>query len=296
METVWLEDFICLARVQNFTRAAEERNVTQPAFSRRIKSLENWLGVPLFERSSYPVKLSGAGVEFLPVAKDTIASLTNTRQTIRSEESGNVPFVRFAVLHTISMNYLAGRIDELERQFPQLRVRVYSHHLRTCCQLFAEGICDFLLYYSHATVAPEFNESQFSRQDIGSERLLPVAQTAKAQKLGWSLDDESKILPYLSYDPATFLGTVVDQTIGHHKEHLDITYMDALTETIKRRTLSGSGIAWLPESAVRQEIKQNELSIIGSEKWHAQLNLTLICRPSRLDELSAAIWDSFTDR
>ena len=58
MDINWLGDFACLARTLNFTRAAEERNITQSAFSRRIKSLENWLGVPLIQRSSYPVQLT----------------------------------------------------------------------------------------------------------------------------------------------------------------------------------------------------------------------------------------------
>ena len=46
METKWLEDFLSLARTMNFSRSADERFVTQPAFSRRIKALEVWAGAP----------------------------------------------------------------------------------------------------------------------------------------------------------------------------------------------------------------------------------------------------------
>ena len=52
-----VEDFLSLATSQNFSRSAEERNVTQPAFSRRIQQLEVWVGVPLVDRSTYPTKL-----------------------------------------------------------------------------------------------------------------------------------------------------------------------------------------------------------------------------------------------
>ena len=61
MELKWLEDFLSLARTGSFSRSAEERHVTQPAFSRRIKSLEIWVGVPLVDRSSYPTHLTPAG-------------------------------------------------------------------------------------------------------------------------------------------------------------------------------------------------------------------------------------------
>ncbi|HWU74121.1 MAG TPA: LysR family transcriptional regulator, partial [Sphingomonas sp.] len=51
MELAWLEDFIALSETGNFSRAAELRHVTQPAFSRRIRALEDWVGTPLFERT-----------------------------------------------------------------------------------------------------------------------------------------------------------------------------------------------------------------------------------------------------
>ncbi len=60
METKWLEDFLSLARTMNFSRSADERFVTQPAFSRRIKALEVWAGTPLIDRDAYPIELTTA--------------------------------------------------------------------------------------------------------------------------------------------------------------------------------------------------------------------------------------------
>ncbi len=293
MDLNWLKDFVCLGRTLNFTRAAEERNITQPAFSRRIKSLENWLGVPLILRTTYPVQLSDAGNQFLPVAQETIANLTDIRQTIRAQERGKTAFQRFAVLHTISLNYLAQRIAELEQDIPDLRVRVYSHHLRTCCQLFSEGICDFLLYYSHKDVMPIFDERQYRRKDIGTERMFPVAQTRATQTKGWDLSNpQDKSIPYLGYDPSSFLGTVVDQTIGQRQPPLALTYMDALTEAIKRRTLAGSGVSWLPENVIRRELEEGTLVRVGGPEWQTTLTLSLICSPERLDKIGQFVWDA----
>jgi len=44
MHISWLEDFLVLAAVGNFSRAAEDRHMTQPAFGRRVRALEEWLG------------------------------------------------------------------------------------------------------------------------------------------------------------------------------------------------------------------------------------------------------------
>lgn len=57
MNLSWLEDFLALAESGNFSRAAERRHMTQPAFSRRIRAFEDWLGVALFDRGSHPVTL-----------------------------------------------------------------------------------------------------------------------------------------------------------------------------------------------------------------------------------------------
>ena len=291
MDLNWLQDFACLGRTLNFTRAAEERNITQPAFSRRIKSLEIWLGVPLIERSTYPVQLSDAGVQFLPIARETIVNLTDIRQSIRADERGSAAFQRFAVLHTISVNYLSGRIADLEHSLPDLRVRVYSDNLNACCQFLSEGTCDFLLYYSYKDVAPHLDENLFSRKDIGTEQLIPVAEAGAALTGGWNLSRQDvQDIPYLGYDPSSFLGTVVDQTIGKRKPPLNLRYMDALTESIKRRVLSGSGMAWLPESAVRDEMALGKLVSVGGPEWEATLTLSLFCSLDRLDMTGRGVW------
>jgi LysR family transcriptional regulator, hypochlorite-specific transcription factor HypT len=51
MELIWLEDYFALAEILNFSRAADLRHVTQPAFSRRIKAVESWVGAALFSRT-----------------------------------------------------------------------------------------------------------------------------------------------------------------------------------------------------------------------------------------------------
>ncbi|MGB3555545.1 MAG: LysR family transcriptional regulator [Jannaschia sp.] len=293
MDLNWLQDFICLARTLNFTRAAKERNITQPAFSRRIKSLESWLGAPLIMRSTYPVQLSEAGRQFLPVAVETLADLTDIRQTIRAQEQGTTAFQRIAVLHTISVNYLSRRIAEFENVIPDLRVRVYSDNLRTCCQLLSDGTCDFLLYYRHHAVQPVFEEAQFARKDIGTEQMIPVAQTEAARAGGWNLDvGGGADIPYLGYDPSSFLGAVVDQTIGNRKPRLALRYMDALTEAIKRRMLAGSGIAWLPESVVGEELASGAIARVGGDAWDATLTLSLFCSLDRLDPTGRTVWDA----
>ena len=294
MDLNWLRDFISLGRTLSFTRAAEERNITQSAFSRRIKSLESWAGVALIDRASFPVKLTPEGEQFLPVAKEAVVHLLGARQAIRDQDIGEHPFLRFAVLHTISVNFLSTKIEELEHSIANLRTRVISDSLSTCCQLLTDGACDFLLCYRHPGSALVLDESQFSRKDIAIDKLLPVAQTKKATLEKWKLPgSEQSHLPYLAYDRASFLGSVVEHITGNRSAHFDIRYVDSLVEAIKRRTLAGGGIAWLPHSSVKVELASGELIRVGDKSWEATMDLSLFCSPDRLDSIGVQLWDSF---
>ena len=61
MHVTWLKDFLALAPSCNFSRAAIERHSSQPAFSRRVRALEEWLGISLFERGARSLSLTEAG-------------------------------------------------------------------------------------------------------------------------------------------------------------------------------------------------------------------------------------------
>ena len=61
MNFSWFKDLVHLASTGNFSRAAELSNISQPAFSRRIKALEEWVGTTLVERTRQPVTLTPAG-------------------------------------------------------------------------------------------------------------------------------------------------------------------------------------------------------------------------------------------
>lgn len=75
LELKWLEDFIALAGTRSFSQAAEKRFVTQPAFSRRIRSLEDALGLTLVNRQRTPVELTEAGQLFLVTARSVVEQL-----------------------------------------------------------------------------------------------------------------------------------------------------------------------------------------------------------------------------
>ncbi|NOC46036.1 MULTISPECIES: LysR family transcriptional regulator [unclassified Ruegeria] len=291
MDLNWLRDFECLARTLNFTRASDERNITQSAFSRRIKALESWVGLPLVNRATYPVQLTEAGKQFLPVAQAAISQLSESRQSLRDADRGDSRFIRFSVLHTIAVNFLATRIEELQKQIPELRTRVLSDSLSTCCDLLVEGAVDILLCYYHHTVSPMIDETAFERKDLLKDRLIPVAAAQPVRTLGWDLSrQDGPPIPYLAYDRSSFLGMVVENTVDRKPQNTETIYVDSLVETIKRRLMTGSGFAWMPETSISAELDQGLLVPIGDDAWCATLTISAFSNPASLDQIAHQLW------
>ncbi len=297
MDLNWLEDFVCLARTRNFTRAAHERNVTQSAFSRRIRSLEIWVGTPLIDRSTYPVRLSEAGEEFLPVAKELMLSLQRTRDHLRTRDRGGLKFHSFAATHAVSINHLAPMLRDLEADDPTVRTRVVSGDLHACCQLLSEGDCDFMLVYRHREVPLTLDEEEFERIDLGRERLLPVAAPDPDGTAMWRLPGSAgSPIPYLAYAKGAFLRSVVDHMLNGRRVALEIRHLDAFGEALKSMTIRGGGLSWLPESAIWEAIEDGRLAPAGGDEWCAELSLSMFASPSRLDDSGQRVWSFFRER
>jgi len=96
VNTTQLECFLAVARYLNFSRAAEAVQITQPAVSRQITSLEEELGVRLFMRTSKKVELTVSGIQFIDDARE-ILRIAETAKERYLSHSGNTSLVHFEI-------------------------------------------------------------------------------------------------------------------------------------------------------------------------------------------------------
>src|SRR5258707_6277867 len=87
MDSRWLLDFLTLAETSSFTRAAKLRNVSQAAFSRRIKTLEMRLRITLIDRTTSPPRLTSDGEAFREQAAEIVQQIAEARQSISGADS-----------------------------------------------------------------------------------------------------------------------------------------------------------------------------------------------------------------
>jgi len=294
MDTNWLEDFVCFARTMNFTKAAAERNITQSAYSRRIQSLEVWLGAELIDRKTFPATLSNAGNEFLPVAKQMLHALYRGRDEIRSRAHTGSDTLRFAAPHSISIHNLMPLLSRLVGIIPDLKTQVISDNLYNCCDQHSEQNCDFLMCYRFPGVPIMLDEQKFRHIEIGVERLLPVyAPHSFADANGRLPGADQPPMPYLRYSSGSFLGAVTERIVSAKKPNLKIRHVDAFSEALKSLCLRGAGVAWLPEVSIARELAEGKLAIAGDDEWCAELKLAVYTEPERHERQSKIAWEFF---
>ncbi len=134
----WFEDFLSLAKNNNFSRAAEERHVTQSAFSRRIKALELWIGVPLVDRSTYPTELTDEGKIFTKKAREVVLMMHGIKNEFHEMRIKGEHTLHFTSLHTTALTFFPKWLIDIERDLGALSTRLEADSMHNCVQNMTE--------------------------------------------------------------------------------------------------------------------------------------------------------------
>lgn len=265
MELKWLEDFLSLAETRSFSRSAEERRVTQSAFSRRIRALEVWLGTTLLDRSTYPITLTPEGRSFRETAEEVARMIYLSRTEFRARGGPpNARIITVTALHTLCLTFLPRWLTRIRARIGPVTSRVLPDNYDVCVQALVDGGYDFLLTFHHPSIPVALDPERFPHLVVGRDSLAAVA--APAQIEGWAR--EARGLPLLQYSRGSFLGlltSVAQGQDGAPPTYLAHTNENSMAEALKFMALEGHGVAWLPRSLVAGEIASDTLRVVAAE-------------------------------
>jgi DNA-binding transcriptional LysR family regulator len=126
MELRHLRYFVAVAEQLNFRRAAEKLHMAQPPLSAQIKSLEQELGVRLFERTTRSVRLTHAGTVFLEESRAVLAASMQAEQRARDAEHGLAGTLRIGIIAPVANAWLAGILRGFRQQFPGVQLSLFE--------------------------------------------------------------------------------------------------------------------------------------------------------------------------
>jgi DNA-binding transcriptional LysR family regulator len=124
MEMHQVRYFLAVAKNRNFTRGADECNVSQPSLTRAIKQLEGEFGGDLFRRERPQAQLTELGERMLPLLTQCYESAVSARELAMSMKKGEVASLRLALSHTFDINLLMPHLNEVRQRFDRLDCRL----------------------------------------------------------------------------------------------------------------------------------------------------------------------------
>ncbi|WP_210542137.1 LysR substrate-binding domain-containing protein [Rhodoferax sp. PAMC 29310] len=280
METKWLEDFVSLAETRSFSRSAQLRHVTQPAFSRRIQSLEAWAGTDLVDRSSYPTRLTPAGETLYDQSLEVLQSLQSTRAMLRGHTAAGRDVIEFAVPHTLAFTFFPAWLSNLREKFGPMKSRLIALNVHDAVMRLVEGSCDLLIAYHHPSQPYQLDAERYEMVSLGEEVIAPYVKPDADGAPAFLLPGRpGQPLPYLAYAPGAYLGQMVDLILKGSGTaiHFDRVYETDMAEGLKAMALEGHGIAFLPHSAVKKDLRAKRL-VSAQAPGLANLQITMEVR------------------
>ncbi|MFP3567032.1 LysR substrate-binding domain-containing protein [Paraburkholderia sp. SIMBA_030] len=293
MEIKWIEDFIALARYQSFSRAAEFRNVTQSGFSRRIQSLEQWVGADLIDRSSFPPTLTPAGRLFQEAAEDILEKLFDTRAIIRTEQRMAGKGLQIAAGHTIALNFLPAWLKTLTAHFGEVRARVIPTNVHDSILMLVNGNCELMFAYHHPELPLHLDPARYQHLTVGVDTFMPVCRPNERSAPAFRLPGTAnRPLPLISYTETSYFGRCLALLLGQATAApaLQLHYESDMAEVLKKLVMEGEGVAWLPKSSISSELESGELVPAGRSEWHLEVELRVYRDASNRSEFLEKLW------
>lgn len=269
-----INTFITVCKHMNFTRAADEMNITQPAVSQHIRYLEDRYQVKLFEYKNKKISLTEAGEYLLNSATTMLHDEVHIHNKLK-ELHGKKQHVHFGVTLTIGQFVIPGPVAEYLKKNPKTQLQMTIANTHVLLNKLNSGELDFALVEGFFTKS-EYDSLVYSTENyiaVAGRDYVPVKPLRK-------LDDtfgERLIIREAGSGTREIFEKYLEGKNFHLDDYSNIAEINNI-ETIKSLVATGCGITFLYEAAVREELKTGKLVKLELEDFNVEHDFTFIWR------------------
>ena len=295
MDVEWLEDYLLLLDAGGFSRAAERRELGQPAFSRRIMALEGWIGAPLLVRGSHKLTLTPAGERFRALSEELLLRIYAARTEAREMGATTKSEIRFASTPALSLAYFAPWIKNLEAGLP-IQSMVLSVDTMTACErLLLHGEIHFVLCHHHNQIRTPLDKPQFMHVCLGADPLVPLSAPDEAGHPIYCLNSrDAASAKFLNYTRESGLFRIIDgvRKNGLLQVNLDQVFASHSSMVLAAMARDGRGVAWVPHFFAQDDIASGALVPAGDSQFEIATEIHLIRTRARQSEAAERFWNT----
>lgn len=240
-----LRAFLLVAQEGSMTRAAARMHLTISALSMLVRTLEEELGMRLFERTTRRIVLTEAGQQFMPTVRDVFLALDTGLQTLQESKRQRSERLSLATSPLLAASLVPAVIAQFRAQFPNVTVTLVDAPVDQVVAQVREGKADMGI--CTADLASKDLVSQVLYEDTLVLACSPDHPLAQRREALWAdLTDQSLIL----LTPGSGLRRLTDQTLGKLTLQLQPAFEVANIQTAVGLVAAGLGVAVLPAYSV----------------------------------------------
>lgn len=275
MDFEQLRTFLQVARLKSFSRAAEKMEMTQPAISAQIRSLEKEMGARLFEREGGKVTFTAAGRLFEPFAEHCLQCQSHTALAVNELYRSARGEVSVSASEATSLYVLPPVLAQYKRNYTRVSLNIIrAEHTRSLESVLSR-IVDFAVV-SMPVKDPRLTVHTIHRDDI----VLAAPPTHPLARQETIRFDELLQCPLLLLKQGRQRNQI-NNMFHVHDAHPRITMEVDSSELLKRLICAELGMGFLPRANVLDEVRAGLLKIVKVEGMRLRRELALVYRKDR---------------
>jgi DNA-binding transcriptional LysR family regulator len=277
MNLLKLEIVVLIKKYKKLTIVAEKLGVKQPTITFHIKSLEEELGVPLFELRSGRYFLTEAGEALHHYACKIDALMKEARRVTQEFKDFNKGAITIGASYVPATYLLPEVVHQFQCEFPNIKITLMvktAPEIRTMLQ-------NHEIDLGVISAAP-FDEPLLKQMNVMPDTLVLAFSKEHhlSKRTNVSLQDIEKERILLHRNPSTTRDLLTQWTLAHNITFQSEIELDSL-ETMKQILKHGNGVAFISKLAIEQEVQRNELCYIPIPDFEFQRNIYTIHHEDR---------------
>ena len=275
MRLDWIEDVSAVLEAGSISGGAARRNVSQPAFSRRLRAAEEALGARLFDRTARPARARPGVVALAPRLRAAAREIRQLKVELRLAAGDGPARLVLAAQHSLTTAMAAGLVERLDGSCGPGGVRLRSANRDDCLAMLEGGDADLAVIHRLPGEGIGDRPAEVEVADFAVDTLTPVAAPQEMERL------RAGELRLIAYPGDVFLGRVFAAVLAPALPEglrLRARAETALTPAALELALQGAGVAWLPRSILGWTVPAGRLRSLEGELPSAELRVCAVRR------------------
>lgn len=280
MDIDGIADFIMLAECRSFSKAAQARFVTQPAFSRRIKSLEERMDATLVDRSVTPIALTEAGEIFLVHARGMMDLLDKAEDEIQAQTTTLENPVRIMMPAAAAVTFFPAWYKDLQKNVNDLKVKISTRSSSKSILNLRKGSADLAIIIRSPKIDTCYNLEGLKPLILGKDMIIAVRARHAKKTI-----DNLLVYPYRSH-----MQECAEEVMKRNKKKLAPVFETSSVELLRSMCLAGFGTAILQESLIEDDLREGFLVPAFELNKKLSCDIVLIRPSGRIQPNAEALW------